>query len=111
MSESPSKFPWWAATAAIVAVLGNIVAAFVPVLSLLRIPSGSGVRLMAEVLLMFLISVATFLLAWPLSFVSLWRERHRWIAVVALCLALTPFFFSCWIMRYFADLRGVFLEP
>jgi len=112
MNEKSFKFPL-SAVALTIAVVGNIAATLVSVLTMLQIPPNSDARPMQAVGIMFLISAATLLLAWPLSFIGLWRERPRriFVAGATLCLALTPFFFSGWIMFLLAGMRGIYMEP
>lgn len=111
MSEPAKKFPVWTVAATVTAVLGNVVAALIPVHTLLMMPPGSSGRLMIEAALAFVVSVATFLIVLSIAGVALAIERHRVIAIVAICLSLTPFFFSGWVMRVVAEMRHIFLEP
>lgn len=111
MSETSVNASWWTTAAATTAVLGNVLAAFIPVRSLLQIAPGSGVRLMQEAMFVFCISGATLLVALPLAIVALWRERHRVFAMIAVFLATTPWFLSSWAMQCFAEMRGIILNP
>ncbi len=111
MSETPRKSPRWAVIATTVAVAGNVLAGLVPIRSLQQIAPGTGVRLMADGPVAFLIAIATLAIVLPFAIASFRKERCRLLAVFALCLALTPFFFSGFVMRHYADMRGVILNP
>ena len=54
--------------------------------------------------LVTLIAVAVFAVA------ALRREQHPVAAAVAICLGVTPFFFSGWIMHVGAGMRHIVLE-
>ena len=87
MSERSGTFPRWTSAAAIVAIVGNILATIVPIYSLRRIAPGSGVRLMAEAGVVLLISVSTLFITLPLAIVGLRREKRWVLGVIAICLA------------------------
>jgi len=111
MSASAKKFPSWTVAAVAAAVLGNVIAALIPVHTLLQMPPGSSGRLMVEAALAFIVAAATLLIVIVLAGIALFRERQRILAVIAICLAFTPFFFSGWVMNRVADMRHIFLEP
>jgi hypothetical protein len=95
----------------VVAVLGNLLAASFPVHSLLQLPSGSSVRLMADAFHAGIVSLVTLVVVLVLALVSFRRERHRAIIVVAVVLSLTPFYFAGWTMNRVAEMRGIVLKP
>jgi len=111
MSASSKQFPRWTVAAVATAVLGNLLAAFIPVCALLVIPRGSSVRLMVEAALCLLIAVTTIIVVLVLAIISLFRERHRIVAIVAICLALAPWSFSGWVMYRVAEMRGITFKP
>ena len=110
MSEPIKKFPWWTVVALLTAVLGNIIATLIPARILLQIPPGSVIRLWAENLDAFLVSVATFVIVILFAIVGIRRERHRMIAIIAICLALTPWFLSGWVEGQIATMRWILLD-
>lgn len=111
MSAPQKAFPWWTASAVVVAVLGNLLAAAILAYPLFQLPAGSGVRLLGESLHAAVVSLAAFVLVVILGIVASRRERYRALAVIALILSLTPFFFAGWVMRYVAEIRDIVLKP
>jgi drug/metabolite transporter (DMT)-like permease len=111
MNDTPRQFPRWGILALSLAVAGNVLACLPDIYSLSQIPPGTGVRLMIEAGISFLISFATIVVVLPLAIASLRKERFRLFAVGSLGLSLTPFFFSGFVMRWYAGMRGVILEP
>ena len=111
MNSLAKKFPRWTVTAITVALLGNIFAAMLPVLTLLQMPEGSSGRLMADAFHAFVIAAVTFLLVIWLVVIGLYKERRFLIAFAAFCLGLTPFLFSGWVMNLVSELRHITLEP
>jgi len=66
---SPQKrFPWLSVASLATAVLGNIVAALLPVSTLLQMPPGSSGRLMADAAFAFLVAAATLVLVLAVTF-------------------------------------------
>ena len=110
MSEPIKKFPWWTVVALLTAVLGNIIATLIPARILLQIPPGSVIRLWAENLEAFLVSLATFVIVLFMAVVGIRKEHHRIIATVAICLALTPFFLSSWVEEQIVTMRDILLD-
>lgn len=111
-SNEPAKsFAWWTASAVVIAIIGNVVAALIPVLTLLRMPTGSSGRPMFEVGIAFVVAAGTFGIVLVLAIIALLKEKHRILAFVSICLALTPFFFASWVMNRVAQIRHIFLEP
>jgi len=111
MSASAKKFPRWTVAAVVTAIFGNIVAALIPVSTLLQMPPGSSGRLMEVAALVFFAAAATLLVVIILASIGLLREHQRILAVIAICLAFTPFFLAGWVMNWVADMRHIFLEP
>ena len=111
MSAPQPRFPRWTVATLVVALLGNLLAASFPVYSLLHLPAGSSVRLMADAFHAGIVSLVTLLVVSVLAIVSFRREHYRVLAVVALCLALTPLYYSGWALNRVAEMRGIVLEP
>ena len=114
MSETSKKFPRWTVATLATAVLGNLLAALVPIFTLLMMSRGSSGRLMADSALDFLIAVATLFSVPVLAIISIIKDRPRIMAIciviIAFGLALTPFFFSGWVMQRVAEMRNITLE-
>ena len=68
-------------------------------------------RLMADAFHAGVVSIVTFLAVSILSIVCFRREHCRVLAVIAICLSLTPLWFSGWSMNRVAEMRGIVLEP
>lgn len=110
MSTRQKTFPWWTTSAALVAISGNLLAAAILAYPLFQLPAGSAVRLLGESLHSAVVSLATLILGTILGIAALRKEHHRALAVIALILSLTSFFFSGWTMRYVANIRHIFLK-
>ena len=110
MSQPIKRFPWWTVAALLTAVLGNIIATYIPAHILLQLPPGSVIRLWDENLEALVVSLATFVLVLFMAIVGLRRERHRIVAIIAICLALTPFFLSSWVEGYIVTMRDILLD-
>jgi hypothetical protein len=108
--QPPRRTPVWTAAAAGVAVLGNIVAALIPIPTLLAMPMGSHGRLLIETFYVFLVAVATLLVVIILAVVGLCKERRPVVAAIAICFALTPLFLSGWVMNQVAAARHIVLS-
>ena len=68
-------------------------------------------RLMADAFHAGIVSLVTLLVVLVLAVVSYRREHSRMLTVVAVCLSLTPFYFSGWTMNQVAEMRGIVLSP
>ena len=110
MNAPARKFPWWTTGAIVLAILGNLIAVLFPVISLSQWPVGTRGRWMDETAFAFMASAITFLVVAVVVIVA-WVKEKRSIVLIAVCLSLTPFFFSAWAMNVVAEARHLVAEP
>lgn len=75
------------------------------------VPAGSHIRPMGWAMFVGLVSVGAFIVVEPVSIISLFREKPRFLGVLGLVLGITPFPFSSLILHLAAMIRGFELSP
>lgn len=75
------------------------------------VPAGSHIRPMGWTMFVYIVSFVSLLLVVPLSIVATIRERPRFMGIVGLVGAITPFFFSLFILLFAAWAKGFELAP
>jgi hypothetical protein len=75
------------------------------------VPAGSQIRPMGWALFVGLVSAGVFIVVEPVSIISLFREKPRFLGVLGMVLGITPFPFSSFILHLAARIKGFELSP
>jgi hypothetical protein len=105
------RFPWWSIIGGTFGLLGNVLVIVLWTWAVLSTPQYDNVRYIIEAGGAGILTVATFLFAFPFAVVGVVREQRLGLAAIIFVLSISPFPVGFAFLHTLASLRHITLAP